>query len=34
MTYVGTKYLKNFPQTISFFKSVSDIGVFVPAAFS
>lgn len=34
ITFIGVNYLQNFPDTISFFKSVSDIGVYVPAAFS
>lgn len=31
---VTARYLTNFPQTISLFKRLSDIGVYVPAAFS
>ncbi|CAD8206616.1 unnamed protein product [Paramecium octaurelia] len=34
LTYVGAKYMRKFPDTINFFKSFSDIGVYVPAAFS
>ncbi|CAD8101618.1 unnamed protein product [Paramecium primaurelia] len=34
LTYVGAKYMRKFPDTIHFFKSFSDIGVYVPAAFS
>ncbi|CAD8120416.1 unnamed protein product [Paramecium sonneborni] len=34
LTYTGAKYMRKFPDTIHFFKSFSDIGVYIPAAFS
>ncbi|CAD8119311.1 unnamed protein product [Paramecium sonneborni] len=34
LTYVGIKYMRKFPDTMNFFKSFSDIGVYIPAAFS
>ncbi|CAD8209664.1 unnamed protein product [Paramecium octaurelia] len=34
LTYVGSDYMSKFSTTIHFFKSLSDIGVYVPASFS
>ncbi|CAD8124629.1 unnamed protein product [Paramecium sonneborni] len=34
LTYVGSEYMSKFSKTIHFFKSISDIGVYVPASFS
>ncbi|CAK81278.1 unnamed protein product (macronuclear) [Paramecium tetraurelia] len=34
LTYVGSDYMNKFYTTIHFFKSLSDIGVYVPASFS
>ncbi|CAD8123037.1 unnamed protein product [Paramecium sonneborni] len=34
LTYVGSVYMSKFSKTIHFFKSISDIGVYVPASFS
>ncbi|CAD8145034.1 unnamed protein product [Paramecium octaurelia] len=34
LTFIGTDYMSKFSESIHFFKSISDIGVYVPAAFS
>ncbi|CAD8123039.1 unnamed protein product [Paramecium sonneborni] len=34
LTYAGYQYMSKFSKSIHFFKSISDIGVYVPASFS
>ncbi|CAK64796.1 unnamed protein product (macronuclear) [Paramecium tetraurelia] len=34
LTLIGTDYMSKFSESIHFFKSISDIGVYVPASFS
>ncbi|CAD8123035.1 unnamed protein product [Paramecium sonneborni] len=34
LTYIGFEYMNKFSKSIHFFKSISDIGVYVPASFS